>query len=1420
MGGDLADKTSVTANLELRTYEFNHKGEQMVTTVNVINGNIPLKLGPLFLPALVDTGATISCVREGLLQKISKNCPLKILSVRYKVFLADNAICHVRKAAKISFRINKRHFSHQFAILPNLSQPFILGTDFLSKHKSSIHFDVDPTPENQPIRAINSFTIPAFSEIAVTAQVTCLYTVHKTQGITDNLQTHKNPRFLVQRSLVTPNEKDRHPIVLFNISSKPYKVKKGEILGLYCKPRIVPTAHQQIPTLDTSFSTMYDSDEETRYDGVNYDTDSDNDSIRQEEDLMVITTDNEEEKETKEELNTEEIDLNNDDKEKLKDLLTEFDDIFVGKDDQLGQTHLYTHKIDLKEDAKPCHFYPFRMAPQKAELFEEECQKLVKQGIIEETNTGPWASRSFLVEKKDGGHRLVTDFRYLNSQIINQALVSPRADDSLEMIGQLKPTVFSKMDAQQGFFQIPLHEEDRDKTAFLSRSKKYRYKSMPMGLSSSAQAFQALINIILQNLQYKCAIPYLDDILCLSPSTDQHFDDLRQVFLALRRGNLKLKKTKCQFFLKELDFLGMKVTPKGIKPSPDKVMAIKTFPAPTNIRQLRSFLGLAQFYRKFIEGFSQKAKPLFSLLKNDTKFNWTETCQKAFTDLKTAIYTDALLMYPNFTKEFHLTTDASGTAIGATLSQYDDCDILRPVAFTGRSLNEHEVNYSTTQRELLAAVYAVEYFRHYLEGSHFHLYTDHQALIQLLTKPDNKHLWARWALRIQQYDFTIHHLKGKLNVPADILSRRSYPASKTEITDAPPQPSKIKVARRVSFKDEVHTQYFDTEESPNTINKPPPPSILKTTSTHHFYCPCEDKPKDDKTTNTTETEKKETVTALTKKRKTQKRKTKKTKKSFPLVRITNDKPSDKPTTTKIDSKITKERNMTDLLIQQTQDIMDTFTSTDNALLTATSLKREQNNSPTCKPLIDFLTTNKLPEENQEAKKITKDAEDHTMLNGILTHINSILWKQHKEISFQPVIPETLRPHILKLFHDIPMAGHTGTQKMLSAMIPKVFWKGMTTDVQKYTSTCNLCLKAKKMNATPKQPMTKHQDCSYPFEFIHIDALGPLPETDNGNKHIQIVVDRFTKYCIAYATPALDADRTANDFVDNVCMKHGIPNILQSDNGPCYKGKKFEDMCQTYGINHVTSSPYRPKSNGQVERYVQTIATGLRTFCMDNQSAWDKTLPHIVFAINSTCSNTTGFSPFFLLHGRQPNTIADNKLKIPKESQSITAYITDMIKTLDITHKTAHDNIQDKTDKMKAQHDRKAKPTAIKRESLVYVKVPRLLDRDNCLKLQQVYTGPYIVCSFNSPNTVLLKSLQTLKLAPKPVHVDRLKLVTHVRKNNFLKRLINHNEVIFKQLWKLDKGSIIPTKPLLATTRNIESRPSHSKVQKCSLKNGM
>ena len=1445
--------------------EQNNKVENS-ETVPIRNGCISVSLYHLTLPALVDTGASVCCIGEKLFQSLSRSHAIVTKQIRMKIYLADGGVRHVRKSAKIQFKIGNTLFTQEFVIMPTISEPLILGTNFLRKAKSKISFEEDPTQENKPIRAIKQITIPPFSEACLTGQITCIDSLLQIPGVTENFQANQTRPFLVQRALVSPNIQNRHPVVLLNTSANYVKIHKGEIVALFRKskesdfiePQRQPTnVNSETEYIPQTISAMKES--------VAHDAEIDHST--QMDSNITLTTE---------------------EQNRLDNLLKEYEDIFVGKDGKIGLTNLYEHTIELKPDAVPCHFLPYRMAPDKARQMEETCQEYVKQGILEETNSGPWASRAFLLQKYDtdgnkSGVRLISDFRHLNTSIIKQSLGSPRADMSLEMIGHLKPTLFSKLDAQQGFFQIPLSEASRDATAFLTPSAKYRYKVMPQGLATSPQAFCALVTMILNKLKYKCAIPYLDDILILSQNKEDHFRDLQDVFQSLRHGNLKLKPSKCQYFMDKIDFLGMVVTPKGLQPCPKKVQVIKTFPTPKTVKQVRSFNGMCQFYKKFIKDFATLAKPLYRLTEDNRKFHWTEECDRNFNQLKNALYKEALLHYPNFEKEFILATDASGFSVGSTLSQKDENGILRPVAFAGRCLKTHEKNYSATERELLGVVYSVLHFRHYLEGRHFQLYTDHAALIPLLTKKDNQHRWARWALDIQQFSFTITHVAGKsklMNGP-DTLSRRPYP-DQPGLTNPPPPAPKIKVSRRIQLKKNVNVQYFEDEDIPVQIirHETKPKSILKE-PTHFHYCDCEEtytekagdkryvpaqtntlditaaSNVDFRSTKMTRTKRKRTIQSLTlsepsasvqhatneqqdrvthyKEESTQTKpephsttfylngnemertvystkvdSTKKQKRPSKPKQPQSNQTNKAKRTTSQDPKPVAEQSKS-----QAENIIQFLNSLPNNEFNIVNLKREQRASLETRDIIDYLERDVLPDNNSYASQIMNRSKDFLLIENILVHINHRLWKKFGDISLQLVIPETWVKQTLSHFHDDPLAGHLGAVKMLSAMAPRVYWKSMTSDVQKFVNTCNTCMKAKRAIKNTTIPMTLHSPAPFIFSEWNLDAIGPLPETPEGNKYIQVAMDRFSRFCVAYPTADLTAHRTAYEFVKNVVCQHGVPTSVQTDNGTSYTGKEFKEMCQKYNIKHITSSPYRPQSNGLVERNNKTIGNALRSYCMSNQETWDLYLPSIVFSMNNTENRSTGYSPFFLTYGRNPKTVIDTAINLGDKEKNILQSVTDMILAQDLAWERSQKNLKLSEKDMKTRYDSKAIQSSIMKADIVYLRIPNLLKQGTSKKLQPIYSGPYLVCKRPNIHTATLRDIKTGKLLTRNVHVDRLKRITDIRNNKFAGRLIKPDNDQLKKMWKINDKEIQATEQLLRTDNKIQARPTHSKVKRRS-----
>lgn len=424
--------------------------------------------------------------------------------------------------------------------------------------------------------------------------------------------------------------------------------------------------------------------------------------------------------------------------------------------------------IKLHEEATPQKKGIYRMSAKETEEMRKQLAELTNQGFIR-PSVSPWGSPTLFVTKKDGTLRMCVDYRALNRLTVKNSYPLPRIDDILDQVGNAK--YFTKIDLRQGYHQIRMNEKSIPLTAFRTKFGHYEYTVLPFGLTNAPATFMTLMNNVLREYLNKFVAVYLDDILVYSETLEDHVKHLESILKKLQEHKLYAKLSKCTFAVAEVEYLGHIIGSKGVRMDPNKTKAIKDWPTPRNKKDVQSFLGLLNYYRRFIRSCSAKAKPLTELTKN-VPFIWKEETQKAFESLKRTISEAPVLKTFDPKLPIIVTTDASKIAIGAVLEQLAPEGKV-PVAFYSRTLNQCERNYAPHELELLAIVDTLRAWRVYLHGNHFTVHTDHYPLRYLETQESLSGRQVRWLERLVNFDFNIIPIKGKSNVVADALSRQT-----------------------------------------------------------------------------------------------------------------------------------------------------------------------------------------------------------------------------------------------------------------------------------------------------------------------------------------------------------------------------------------------------------------------------------------------------------------------------------------------------------------------------------------------------------------------------------------------------------------------------------------------------------------------
>ena len=740
----------------------------------VVNGHNTL--------ALIDSGADNSLINERFAKRVLGPEVLS-LEVRGRVVGAGGSELRVAGQAEVLFRLGSNEFLQHATMVSDLVYNLVLGRDFCCLHSTVLDDEAGvfrirdqeirlPTydevwPKRARVLTCTTLSLPPRSETLVEVVIQALdgaQTPGRTspwQGVLEpRPQTNAETR-LVPRVVATVGERNTVPVKIVNVGTEEVKIPMKTDIGTF----------HTIPEEGEGLYQVFDQD-----------------------DTVVKSTLSEEHEGLMTELNLEEAAVSKEGRATLRRLVTDYSDVFSRGENDIGRTSLLKHNIQTG-DAKPTRQRPRRIPLRLREEVEEQKTRMLRDGIIEESSS-PWCSPIVLAKKKDGTFRFCVDLRAVNA--VTQPLPHPlpRVDEALDSLAGAQ--FFSTLDMASGYWQVDLAEEDREKTAFTTGRGLHQFKAMPFGLRNAGPTFQRLMELVLAGVDTKSCLVYLDDIIIFGKTEKGHLENLEMVFQKIRQAGMKLKPRKCLLARREVIFLGHKVGREGVQPDPANTAKVQNWPVPETAEKLKSFLGLAGYYCRFVEGYSDLVKPLREAAERKDTLAWSDEMRESFEQLKRKLTSPPILALPTFRGTFKLMTDASNSAVGSVLTETVD-ETERVVAYASRVLNKTERRWPTYDRELWAIVWSIRHFRQYLVGAHFEVFSDHKPLVNIpqsiAVENDATGRRGRWAVELSSYDFAVTYTKGTANTNADALSRRP-----------PSSPSELRTQEFLDWEQESTTQ--------------------------------------------------------------------------------------------------------------------------------------------------------------------------------------------------------------------------------------------------------------------------------------------------------------------------------------------------------------------------------------------------------------------------------------------------------------------------------------------------------------------------------------------------------------------------------------------------------------------------------------
>jgi hypothetical protein len=747
---------------------------------------------------------------------------------------------------------------------------------------------------------------------------------------------------------------------------------------------------------------------------------------------------------------------------------------------------------------------------------------------------------------------------------------------------------------------------------------------MPFGLKNATSTFTITMFEMFKDLGSKFLKVFVDDLNVHSESWEEHLQHLDAVLCKLREVNLKLNPNKCCFAAKSITFLGHVVSKNGTRPDPGKVEAVLHFPQPRTVTNVRSFLGLTGYYRKYIRSYARLAAPLFELTRKDVDFVWDEGCQQAFQSLRTVLVEAPILIRPDFKKPFCLDVDWSSKGVEAILSQKEE-KFEKVIAYASKSLIAAQKRFHPMEGECYALIWGIMHFRQYLYRKHFILRTDHKPLEWLATVSDANGRCGRWIDMLQDFSFKIMHRPGIRHTNVDALSRNPVGSAVEdddfceEIQDIGNTPidTHWEEGKFFFLRTGIGMEWLGSRRKNREsvqhhiccfgINHPLHPSD------HHLYMidlvseddvPQESAPGEGEDERRDETAQSSGVGLV-----------------FQRTR----------------PRYYDKRQQLELVLAA-QRLFETGEQDGQFA----GVEREEGNEADSRSYdiwednncMELLQGGTLPAtvDSLELKRARK-----RMLN----------YRWHEQLLyFKGLLVPKLGDRmelVVQMHKDL---GHSGEERTLAEVCRRYFWHDRTENVKAVVRMCQHCQMVKKIGSvrSEDEELKNIPVCDL-FHRVAMDTAGPLPETKVGNRYLLVAIDHYSKWCEAKVVADHGAKTAASFLEDDVICRYGVPKFILTDNGGEWAAE-FDNMCKDYGIQHQHTAPQWPQCNGMVERLIKTIKHGITVLAAmpETVDCWDEHLAKVLFGYRCGIQSSTKFSPYMILTGRTPRLRADNYLQ--------------------------------------------------------------------------------------------------------------------------------------------------------------------------------